>query len=265
MLYDAGSMRGPDVGSRIIAPMIRHFGHPRINSVILSHSDIDHINALPDVVEMMNRRIGSVAVGGGWQNTEATRAVMANLKKHDIRVDTIGAGDRLADFIDVLHPPHGWKGATANENSVVLLIHSPDGGILLTGDLEGAGLAKLLQQPRRQVTVLQGPHHGSKRLDIEGLMKWADPQLVVTQESKSALSDPNWKSPYERPGVTHWSTDEHGAVIIKDGEAEGFQSKEKVKLRKKGKKTSMHNSGFNPGYNFWTKTHGRNPTARALS
>ena len=44
-------------------------------------------------------------------------------------------------------PPRGWRGINANENSVVLQVRHQESVILLTGDIEGAGLAALLRQP----------------------------------------------------------------------------------------------------------------------
>jgi competence protein ComEC len=134
-----------------------------------------------------------------------------------VEVETVAAGDRLAGgdvVLEVLHPPRGWLGRTANENSVVVQVRHAERVLLLTGDLEGAGLATVLQQPPRQVDVMQAPHHGSRRIDVDGLMRWARPRLVVScQGQPQSRAVPN----YARQGTTYWTTWEHGAIMVSSG------------------------------------------------
>jgi len=117
----------------------------------------------------------------------------------------------------VLHPQPGWRGRTANENSVVLLVRHGEASTLLTGDLEGAGLATLLQQPRPPVDVLQVPHHGRTRIDVEGLLRWCAPRLVV---SSQAAPRGGGKSPYEGGPWVFWTTYDRGAVTVRSEASE---------------------------------------------
>ncbi|MGC4003592.1 MAG: hypothetical protein QM811_10865 [Pirellulales bacterium] len=48
-----------------------------------------------------------------------------------------------------------------NANSLTLEIERDDRRILLTGDLEGAGMRRVLSRPPRDELVLTAPHHGS--------------------------------------------------------------------------------------------------------
>ena len=51
LLYDVGSLHGPDVGRRQVAPYLWHRGIRRIDEVFLSHADLDHFNGLRDLLE----------------------------------------------------------------------------------------------------------------------------------------------------------------------------------------------------------------------
>src|SRR5260370_18671777 len=53
LLYDAGSLRGPDVGRYQIAPYLWSRGIRRIDEVFLSHADLDHFNGLRDLLERL--------------------------------------------------------------------------------------------------------------------------------------------------------------------------------------------------------------------
>jgi competence protein ComEC len=51
VLFDAGSLHRRDVGARIIVPYLEHMGINKIDAVIISHNDIDHINGIPEIIE----------------------------------------------------------------------------------------------------------------------------------------------------------------------------------------------------------------------
>jgi beta-lactamase superfamily II metal-dependent hydrolase len=59
--------------------------------------------------------------------------------------------------------------------------------------------------------IMQAPHHGSRRIDVDGLMRWARPRLVVScQGQPSARGAPA----YARPGTNFCTTWEHGAIAL---------------------------------------------------
>jgi competence protein ComEC len=216
VLYDAGAIGGPEVTERVIAPFLWHHGIRRIDAVILSHADLDHFNGLVGLVERFP--VGRVLLADSFEAKKNTPVehTLAILKRRDVKLEYVEAGDRLAgeDFaLEVLHPPRGWQGTTANENSVVVQVRHADHLLLLTGDLEGAGLDALLRQPARQVDVMQAPHHGSHRIDVDGLMRWARPRLVVSCQRQPGRRVP----PYARPGTAFWTTWEHGAITVRSG------------------------------------------------
>ncbi|MFH1884364.1 MAG: ComEC/Rec2 family competence protein, partial [Planctomycetota bacterium] len=47
LLFDAGSLHKSDIGGRIIAPFLDYAGINKIDAIIISHNDIDHINGIP--------------------------------------------------------------------------------------------------------------------------------------------------------------------------------------------------------------------------
>jgi len=51
VLFDAGSLLKSDIGRRIIAPFLDSSGTGKIDAIIISHNDVDHINGIPEVVE----------------------------------------------------------------------------------------------------------------------------------------------------------------------------------------------------------------------
>lgn len=217
LLYDVGAIRGPDAVRRVVAPYLWGEGVSRIDDVVLSHPDLDHFNGLADLAERF--ALGRVLTSDSFfdRKTPAIEVTRDRLRRHGVPVERLGAGDRLSAgeaSIDVLHPPRGFVGTT-NEESVVLLLTHAGRSVLLTGDLEGAGLAALLRQPARRTDVIQAPHHGSSKPDAEGLLRWCSPRLAVS--CQAAPADGRTAERYHKVGVEFWTTWKHGAVSVSVG------------------------------------------------
>jgi competence protein ComEC len=60
-----------------------------------------------------------------------------------------------------------------------LAIEYCGGRVLLTGDLEGAGLRRLIDRPAKHFDVLLAPHHGSPASSPPDFARWASPQWAV--------------------------------------------------------------------------------------
>ena len=119
----------------------------------------------------------------------------------------------------MLHPPA--IGPEGNENARSLVLRVCHGGhtLLLTGDLEGAGLERVLALPPANVDVLMAPHHGSRTSNKPELADWARPRVVIaSQGPPRGVSRP--VEPYSRQGATFLGTWLHGAVTIHSGPEE---------------------------------------------
>jgi competence protein ComEC len=216
ILYDAGSMRGPEVGSRVIVPYLWSRGIRRVDEVILSHADLDHYNALIEVAERIT--IGRVLTGEMFEQREraAVVATLAMLKRRGIPHEIIAAGDRIGPMeygLSVIHPPREFRAETENARSVVLEIEHHKQVLLLSGDLEAEGLARVLKLQPRRVDILQAPHHGSHRVDTKGLKNWCRGLRFVVScqgEPRSALQGPGMYA-----GTRFVTTHEFGAVTVR--------------------------------------------------
>ena len=51
VLFDAGSLYKSDIGRRIVAPFLHYRGINKIDAIIISHNDVDHINGIPEIAE----------------------------------------------------------------------------------------------------------------------------------------------------------------------------------------------------------------------
>ena len=109
--------------------------------------------------------------------------------------------------------------------------------LLLTGDLEKQGTARVIGLPPPSVDVLMAPHHGSRAAFTSPFVAWAKPTFVVVNRGfrASGAIGPNDAG----PNATVWDTVTFGAVTIRSHRtgltAEAFRTNDRMVLRRGGK------------------------------
>ncbi len=238
LLYDAGRLGSPPGGARSVASYLWSRGLTRIDAVVVSHADVDHYNALPQLLRQfevgvvylspaMWEKSGGDRAGGSPPDADDSAAVRVLRDAIDaagvpIRLlwdeaDPIPAG--LGAQIDCIHPPREGVAGSDNANSLVLSVEYQGKRILLTGDVEGAGLARLLNRPQLDADVILAPHHGSSRSDPPGFAAWSLPEWVVISGG-FARADAQVIEAFEAHGarVLHTARDGAVMVVVEDGE-----------------------------------------------
>ena len=218
ILYDAGSLAGPDVTRRYIAPFLWHRGIHRIDEVIFSHADLDHFNG---IVELLDRfAVGQATCTPTFADkpTSGVHHALRILRERGIPRRIVKAGDRLTAgdvVLEVLHPPAAGPDGNENARSLVLLVRHSGHTILLTGDLEGNGLQRVLHElPPRRVEVLMAPHHGSHLTNTAELAQWARPRVVVSCQGRPPPAR-EVRQRYQQVGAQVLDTHQHGAVTVR--------------------------------------------------
>ncbi len=183
VLYDAGTFGSPDFGVETISRALWSEGVDHLDAVVLSHADVDHFNALPQLAERIS--IGRVYVSPQMtrRDVESVRALTAALRRHQVGVTELLRGDRLLldSEVDarVLAPSRDQPAGSDNSDSVVLWLAAYGRTMLLPGDLEGPGLDALLATTPLPCDVVMAPHHGSLNSDPDRFLAWARPRNVV--------------------------------------------------------------------------------------
>lgn len=219
IVYDAGSLRNPEITRDRIAPFLWSRGIRSIDELMLSHADFDHYNGVPDLLERFP--IGQVSCNPTFAKKDIppVQRTLALIKSHGIPIRTLRAGDRLqagAVTFDVLHPPTEFQGSE-NAQSLVLLVQHKGHRILLTGDLAEEGMARVLSQPKRPVDVLMAPHHGSPSSNTAALAEWAQPQIVISSQGRTKMKGRS--EPYVDRGALYMATWLEGAITVRSDDS----------------------------------------------
>ena len=188
VLYDCGKLRDPSVGRRIIAPALWSRGIRKLDAVILSHADADHYNGLPELLDRIP--VANVLVPEGFASGLAnpgTAELLALCRAKGANVRSVASGETWytgeTRFL-VRHPATGWNpSASDNARSIVLDVFHNDRHILLTGDLDGPGLAAFTESsPVESIDVMLSPHHGGRTANPAWLYDLISPKQVIVSQ-----------------------------------------------------------------------------------
>ncbi len=204
LLWDCGSMR-PAIGVRELPVALRTLGVTRVRYAIVTHANLDHYSALPDVAGRIGLEIVFVTprMDAHARRGSAVEALLDDLRSQGVRIGVLSAHDRvrLGDAtLRVLAPDPAHDYRTENDGSLVarLDIPTPAGTrrVLLTGDIQTEGIARLLDDPRlpAPVDVLELPHHGSRTPIVRELIARTDPAMVLQSTGPRRVQDDPWRA-----------------------------------------------------------------------
>ena len=192
LLVDAGGLAGSssfDIGDRVVSPVLRSAGVRRLDYLVLTHGDPDHIGGAASVVEEF--RPHHVWEGIPVPRFEPLKALKAAALLRGLAWTNVIAGDHLRlDDVDVrvLHPPPAdWeRQRVRNDDSIVLELRWHDVSFVFTGDI-GAAVERTLQRPGApaRVQILKVPHHGSLTSSTPEFVRALHPQIAVFSVGRS--------------------------------------------------------------------------------
>lgn len=199
LLFDAGSGSTPDIGRRTIVPALRALGVRRLDVLVISHADLDHFSAVAEVLDAV--AVDRVIVPA-WFDLDAGRKggaaarLLAHLESLERRPGVMHAGMTLSlgpAIVRAVHPDPDRPPARSNDGSLALHIDAGCGSILLTGDLEQAGITDLLARSGSlRADVLELPHHGADQPATRDLLSAVRPRVVVQSTGAGRLGRDAW-------------------------------------------------------------------------
>lgn len=181
LVYDLGPRypSGFETGSAVVVPYLREVGVERVDLVVASHADQDHVGGLPgllsgiDVQRLLSGEPGELAdVDRKGLATEPLSAEHCWRGQH-WRWDGV-------DF-EVLHPDRDDGTDKGNDASCVLRISTAAASVLLPGDAERGVERRLaaVQGSRLHADILVAGHHGSATSSASEFLAEVRPSWVL--------------------------------------------------------------------------------------
>jgi len=232
VVYDCGSYGRSDVGRWVAAPALWHWGVRRIDLLVVTHADADHVNGIPALLERF--RVGQVVHSPILDRAEAGRQLIAMLDGRGIPRRAAMAGDRFevgeGNVLEVLWPSD-WSlrlhPRDQNENSLVLRVERGGRHVLLCADIQQVAATALLHGGADlRADALVVPHHGRLMANSAAFARAVRPRVAVCSNKGDHLPAATVAA-YEAVGARVMATCWDGAVTVRfrDGavEASGWR------------------------------------------
>jgi competence protein ComEC len=233
MLIDGGGLHEDrfDIGKNVIAPYLWKKKIRRIDTLVLTHPDPDHLKGL-------NFIASHFSIGQFWDNGYQTDSEpYSQLKEtlfmkgvnglpmnemipsqmiNGVQVSILNPQVRSPSY--AVHPNPSFL----NNQSLVMKLRFKNISILLTGDIEKEAEYRILKEGYPlKADILKIPHHGSSSSSSPFFINEVEPTyaiLSVGERNIGRLPHPEVLKRYEQLGSKIFRTDRHGAItIITDG------------------------------------------------
>lgn len=227
-MVDGGSSSVKHVGTYRIVPYLKYRGIRTLETVFITHPDMDHINGVLEILELIKEKKLHLNINKlilpKWEEMEAFQSLLSLAEKTGIPVYTMEHGECYTDDevrMECLHPKQKNYSDKLNEGSLVLEVTYKSFTGLLTGDAQGAGEEELCEN-LRDVDYLKVAHHGSAYSTCESFLDKTKPEISVISCGKNNIYGHPHKDLLTRLDAVssdQYATKDYGAIwITTDGE-----------------------------------------------
>jgi competence protein ComEC len=171
------------VGKDILIPYLKSKGIRKIDKLILTHSDQDHIGAARELVREIAVQTLYISPNA-WRKPLMSQTLKVSAEEH-IPVQRVKAGyswKNASGFFTMVSPLSDvYEG---NNSSIVLYASFGGETWLFTGDLEKEGEERLMKAYHFQANILKVGHHGSKTATSDKFIEQLTPKIAVISVGK---------------------------------------------------------------------------------
>jgi len=217
-----------NVGKNILIPLLKSKGITKIDKLILTHSDVDHMGAATELMTELNVSEILISPNSWKESTMAELLTIISEQETPLLEVTDGySWNNKSGEFQVLYP----LDRTYEGNNDSIVIYGKIGGLnwLFMGDLEKEGEAEIIREYKKMdVNVLKVGHHGSKTSTTAEFIEWLQPDIAII----SVGSNNRYGHPHadviqllQQNNIKLFRTDKNGGVHYKFKNNNGtFQS-----------------------------------------
>ena len=212
MLIDAG----PTGSAPKIAQVLQELGRNKIDYLVATHPDEDHIGGMADVIS--NTQIGTIYAPNKTNNTATYRKFLTVIQNNNLQITLAEAGtiiDQTDSYkLEILWPKKDANFPDTNDYSIIIKLTVGNKTFLFTGD---APTNAILNSNPGHIDVLKISHHGSRTGTTEQLVRKLSPTYAVV----SYALDNSYGHPIQsvlnalhKHSVEVWGTGANGTITI---------------------------------------------------
>lgn len=212
MLIDAG----PTGSAPKIAQVLQELGRNKIDYLMATHPDEDHIGGMADVIS--STQIGTIYAPNKTNNTATYRKFLTAIQNNNLQITLAEAGTIIdqtdAYKLEILWPTKDANFPDTNDYSIIIKLTVGNKTFLFTGD---APTNAILNSNPGHIDVLKLSHHGSRTGTTEVLIHKLSPTYAVL----SYAVDNSYGHPMQsvlnalhKHSVKVWGTGANGTITI---------------------------------------------------
>ena len=212
VLIDAG----PTGSAPKIAQVLQELGRNKIDYLVATHPDEDHIGGMADVIS--STQIGTIYAPNKTNNTATYRKFLTAIQNNNLQITLAEAGtiiDQTDSYkLEILWPKKDANFPDTNDYSIIIKLTVGNKTFLFTGD---APTSAILDSNPGHIDVLKVSHHGSRTGTTEQLVRKLSPTYAVV----SYAVDNSYGHPMQSVlnalrthSVEVWGTGANGTITI---------------------------------------------------
>ena len=212
VLIDAG----PTGSAPKIAQVLQELGRNKIDYLVATHPDEDHIGGMADVIS--STQIGTIYAPNKTNNTATYRKFLTAIQNNNLQITLAEAGtiiDQTDSYkLEILWPKKDANFPETNDYSIIIKLTVGNKTFLFTGD---APTNAILNSNPGHIDVLKVSHHGSRTGTTEVLIHKLSPTYAVL----SYALDNSYGHPMQsvlnalrKHSVEVWGTGANGTITI---------------------------------------------------
>ncbi|MBS4202834.1 DNA internalization-related competence protein ComEC/Rec2 [Lederbergia citrea] len=203
------------VGEDIVLPLLKSKGISKLDKVILTHSDMDHMGAAQELLEEIS--IKEIIISkNSWQKPLMSEFI-TSAKQLGIMIREEKAGTGWENKSGKFHFIFPF-GDEYKDNNSSLVLYGVFGGMkwLFTGDVEKEGEGEMIKAYNKfHVNVLKVGHHGSKSSTRTEFLEAVTPEYAIISAGKNnryGHPHPEVMDALQKKKINIFQTSEEGAV-----------------------------------------------------
>jgi competence protein ComEC len=217
-----------DAGRSVVLPYLRAQGVNRIDALLLTHPDDDHIGGAHTLIERI--KIDRLLVSSLPSTAPNYIRVLNAARERGVKVEHLARGQAFGfhgpAFAEVLNPPAGAQPRSRhsdNDGSLVVRVRFGRTSLLLTGDAEAVAEQDMAYNGLDlHAEVLKLGHHGSKTSSSEVFLDRVHPAVAIVSAGRRNVfghPHPDIMARLANRGIRVFRTDRDGSIRVKsDGE-----------------------------------------------
>lgn len=208
-----------EVGRDVVVPFLKSKGITKIDKLILTHGDMDHIGGAFAVIKEL--KVKEILLPSVVEQSEAERGIIIEANKKRIPVVKASAGHHWQSKNSEFYILAPEKNFTGERNSGSIAIYAEFGGLswFFGGDLDQEGEIKIINKyPALTIDVLKAGHHGSKTSSADAFIKRLNPSVaLISAGEKNRFGHPHQEvlTRLKEKNALIYRTDFQGAITYR--------------------------------------------------